>query len=922
MGSRKNAKLFLREPNEEYMAQKRYYRRSARAKVKRKNDFKTKTDFSEPRISPELKPVFRKIGVPEPGPFSPDTFQLEALESIKEHDVLVSAPTGSGKTWIASQAIHSYLAKGKRVWYASPLKALSNSIYQEFSQEFGPQNCGILTGDRKENTEASITVGTTEILRNQLYDAMHQETSIRTDLVILDEAHYLSDPDRGVVWEEVLIYLPSRVKLLLLSATISNAEEICVWLKKIRGTSNRVVLGEGRPVPLEMLFLFPDGLVAPLGGEKGLNPSVKKYLSKGSRRRRWPRRIDYGKILKCLREFNLLPAIFFLKSRMDCDLALKACHPVGGKGEKKRRIEEVLRSFLKEYPHLEEHRQIRPLLKSRVASHHGGQLPYWKVLVEKMMNKGCLDAIFSTSTVAAGVNFPARTVALVQSDRFNGREFANLSAIEFHQMVGRAGRRGMDYVGFALVIPGIYQDPRLIHELKDSQPEPLLSQIHINFSMTLNLLLSHSPNEVKDLVERSFAAFQKSGSDIVLIKRWDEKLSNLKDALPDSKCDIEDPYEILEHIAKRFELHKKIKKRKRSDLYDRSLNALESCLEPGRLFLHKNGNIYASFELINEQDRPLCMAHNIRKIARSSRRKFKLKRIDLSQISSVFDYVADIPLDYTSEDLDALFPGIVIQDLKLLDMDRIQDENVSEQGESQVEKFEQQLLSMPCETCVHMSVCHGRAKSPFQQSLSEFRDLSERMSGTGSGLWLSFTRHLRFLKETGFVDEQYRMLPDGYWASKLRLDRPLEIAEAIRTGALEGVSPEILAGGLASFVWDRNQEVELKVKWRLDLTELERVFDKIMDHIEEIRSLKKRRGFDKPFIMFWPAAALFMWAKGIPWEQLLEFVSVSEGDLASLVMRTADHLRQIVNLQESHPQLASVAENAVELILREPVFID
>ena len=259
-----------------------------------------------------LRKTFSEIGVPPNPPFTPDAFQIKALAAIEHSDCLVTAPTGAGKTWIASQAIHSYLTENLRVWYASPLKALSNSIYQEFCHEFGPSTCGILTGDRKENPDAPIIVGTTEILRNQLYDAMHEGTDIRSDLVILDEAHYLSDFDRGVVWEEVLIYLPSRVRLLLLSATVSNAEEVCAWLKKIRETSNRVVRMQERPVSLETLFLFPDGLIALLGGKRGLNARIKKFLSSYTGRRRGrPQKLNFGNIINCLREFDLLPAIFF-----------------------------------------------------------------------------------------------------------------------------------------------------------------------------------------------------------------------------------------------------------------------------------------------------------------------------------------------------------------------------------------------------------------------------------------------------------------------------------------------------------------------------------------------------------------------------------------------------------------------------------
>ena len=266
--------------------QGKYQRRSGKAWSRREPGSTLEEPYISPRADPYLKPLFKKIGVPEPTLFEPDPFQVEALKQIKTSDVLVSAPTGSGKTWIASQAIRQYLSQGLRAWYASPLKALSNSIYQELSREFGSESCGILTGDRKENASAPIIVGTTEILRNQLYDAMQTGKTIRSDLVILDEAHYLSDPDRGVVWEEVLIYLPPRVRLLLLSATVSNAEEIAAWLEENRGTQTWVVRSDDRPVPLEMLFLFPDGFISPLGGKRDLAPRVKKYISsrKGKRR--------------------------------------------------------------------------------------------------------------------------------------------------------------------------------------------------------------------------------------------------------------------------------------------------------------------------------------------------------------------------------------------------------------------------------------------------------------------------------------------------------------------------------------------------------------------------------------------------------------------------------------------------------------
>jgi superfamily II RNA helicase len=210
------------------------------------------------------------IGTPEPQPLVPDPFQIEALEAINTQDVLVTAPTGSGKTWIAREEIRRLLEAGKRAWYTTPLKALTNSKYQEFGQEFGFENVGILTGDRKENWDAPLIVGTTEIYRNQLFDALRQGEQVRTDFVILDEAHYLGDQDRGHVWEEAIILSPPRIRLLLLSATIGNADEFAQWIEEIRGTKVRVINRAGtRPVELRAAFLSEDLQLFPLYDEAG-----------------------------------------------------------------------------------------------------------------------------------------------------------------------------------------------------------------------------------------------------------------------------------------------------------------------------------------------------------------------------------------------------------------------------------------------------------------------------------------------------------------------------------------------------------------------------------------------------------------------------------------------------------------------------
>ena len=248
----------------------------------------------------ELRQLLAGIGAPKPAPFKPDSFQLEALAALEFEDVLVTAPTGSGKTWIAREEIRRLLAGDKRAWYTTPLKALTNSKYQEFIDEFGAGNVGILTGDRKENSNAPLIVGTTEIFRNQLFDALRGGEDMRADLAVMDEAHYLADEERGHVWEEAIILTPPRIRLLLLSATIGNAEEFAAWIAEVRGVHCGVVTRPGaRPVPLRAAFLMPDKRLVPLLNERGkLNAEIAKLSEqeqrdqhRGSgargRRRRW-----------------------------------------------------------------------------------------------------------------------------------------------------------------------------------------------------------------------------------------------------------------------------------------------------------------------------------------------------------------------------------------------------------------------------------------------------------------------------------------------------------------------------------------------------------------------------------------------------------------------------------------------------------
>ena len=269
-------------------SRKHWDKRKPRGRRSDKSDRKTNHHVANERLtrvvphSREVKRLLEGIGTPPPRPFKPDPFQVEALAALEYEDVLVTAPTGSGKTWIAREEIRRLLENGRRAWYTSPLKALTNSKYQEFIDEFGPQRVGILTGDRKENPDAPLIVGTTEIYRNQLFDSLRGGNEVSADLVVLDEAHYLADEDRGHVWEEAIILTPPRIRLLLLSATVGNAHEFALWLEEVRGVRCGVITGPvKRPVPLRAAVLLPDKRLLPLLNEAGkLNPEVAQMVER------------------------------------------------------------------------------------------------------------------------------------------------------------------------------------------------------------------------------------------------------------------------------------------------------------------------------------------------------------------------------------------------------------------------------------------------------------------------------------------------------------------------------------------------------------------------------------------------------------------------------------------------------------------
>ncbi len=876
----------------------------------------------KPGADPRLKKVFARIGTPPKKTFKPDRFQLEAVSAIQRSDCLVSAPTGSGKTWIAEQAIERIHAKGGKSWYASPLKALTNSKYLEFGKRFGSENVGILTGDRRENAAAPVIVGTTEILRNQLYDAMHRGVDLPSDLAILDEAHFLADEDRGVVWEEVMMYLPARVHLLLLSATIRNARQVADWLESIRSKPCVVVEETGRPVPLFPLFFHPSGRLLPLLDSKGTDKKVRAYVNNPNppvlaTGRRLP---PFGDIMRVLRKYDLLPGIFFMKSRADCDAALQICMDTLRRNETRRpELNRKIDECANGQPHLFRHRQMEHLRNAAVAAHHGGQLPAWKLFVEQRMTEGLLDAVFATSTVAAGVNFPARSVVLLNSDRYNGREFVPLNATEFHQMTGRAGRRGKDQIGFAVVLPGKFMGVRLIADLCTTPPEDVLSRIKMDFSMILNLLLSHSPEEIRGIFERSFATYlnlinQRPGLD----KKLREAGGKLMAMLPEALC--AGPGPVLDLVRKRSDLTQETSRlRLRLKRLETRLSKLAH-LVPGRLFLDRRGRMYCAVKLQPRRQEHGVLAWRVKRRVSRRTKRLRLRWFAPQKVFQVLEAVLDLPpMDHTKSIAELMAKTARNSAPPTLESLPLGENEVGELRpiKSRELFLEQHLEGLPCNKCRHAATCHKKTNKRFRRALEEFALLWDSANAVRMRLWNNFVRHLEFLKEEGFVTEEDKLTNDGAWASRLRLDQPLMIAEGLRRGLFPDSDPALLAALVGPFVHDREMEPsmdESKVPKRLS-----KAFDRMKKALTPLAERKAVRGFAVRPVALWPAASIYAWANGQPWEGVLDVAGMAEGDLAMLVSRTADNLRQIASLTEVYPAAAKCAADAAALILREPV---
>lgn len=446
-------------------------------------------------------------------PFELDDFQKKACEIIDNGEsVVVCAPTGAGKTVIAQHAINNALKQGCRIFYTTPLKALSNQKFYDFCEQYGADKVGLLTGDTSINRGAQIVIMTTEVFRNMLYGTNFGAVADNLKdvrYVVLDEVHYMNDEQRGTVWEESIIYCPTNIQIIALSATVANCDELTNWINTVH-SKTKLVNTDFRPVPLRFFYFDssqPYKLLPLLTPDGKLNNKIKPEKPQWARGKDKRKKTYVKQIIQNLADNDMLPAIYFTFSRKKCDEQMEKC---SGLGLNTRKEQEEIKAFIEEFiaenPHLYGNKHIEYLIQG-VASHHAGLLPAWKNLVEKLFQKGLIKVVFATETLAAGINMPARSTVISSTSKRTDSGHRMLTANEFLQMSGRAGRRGMDEVGYVTVVGTPFQTPEEVAELVLSDSNPLESKFSPSYSMVLNLLQRFNLEESKELILKSFGYY-------------------------------------------------------------------------------------------------------------------------------------------------------------------------------------------------------------------------------------------------------------------------------------------------------------------------------------------------------------------------------------------------------------------------------
>ncbi|MEW1804973.1 DEAD/DEAH box helicase [Arthrobacter sp. SLBN-53] len=918
--------------------------------------------------------------------FELDDFQRQACRSLQEgRGVLVAAPTGAGKTIVGEFAIYLALQRGLKAFYTTPIKALSNQKFTELTEKYGADNVGLLTGDTSINGDAQVVVMTTEVLRNMLY--ADSATLDDLGYVVMDEVHYLADRFRGAVWEEVIIHLPSEVQVASLSATVSNAEEFGAWLDTVRGDTD-IIVSEHRPVPLwqhvmvgrQIMDLFAgettfdeiappveDGDQQPVPAAKtrdtakgrgfDVNPdlltvarseSQQSFRSRPGAGRRGQRgRGAYDRpgrseptgvrpasrpqVIASLDRMDLLPAITFIFSRAGCEAAVAQCV---GSGlwlttEKEQRIiaqrvDEAGQDIPPDDLDVLGFWTWRDGLLRGFAAHHAGMLPTFKEVVEKLFADGLVKAVFATETLALGVNMPARSVVLEKLDKFNGEAHVDITAGEYTQLTGRAGRRGIDVEGHAVVLWQPGTDPTAVAGLASRRTYPLNSSFRPTYNMSINLLAQFGRARAREILESSFAQFQADRSVVGLARQVRSREESLAGYAKSMTCHLGD---FTEYARLRRELSdaesatSRTKSRVQKSLSDDSL----ARLLPGDVVNVPGGRapgpaVVLSSDHSSREPRPavLTLDNQLRRIGtddlegpiapvtriripKSFNAKVPKSRRDLasSARNALRENRPPAPGQNRNHDFGrgAAFPN---QERRIADLRRA-------------------LKAHPCHGCSERED-HARWSERWWKLRRETDGLVRQIQGRTNTIAKTFDRVCDVLSAYGYLEDTgdgaLKISADGQRLRRIYGEKDLLISQSLRLGAFDDLDAAEVAALASVLVYQAKRE-DRGLRPRMPSVSLETSVDIVVREwsvLEDVEEENKLPLTGEPELgLVWP---LYKWARGRHLQDVLSGTDLAAGDFVRWVKQVVDLLDQLAKIPGLEPRLARLCAEAINLIRR------
>ena len=868
---------------------------------------------------------------PDLYPFGLDGFQREGcLALARGHSVLVAAPTGAGKTVVGEFAVHQALRLGRKCFYTTPIKALSNQKFHDLSARYGADRVGLLTGDNSINSEAPIVVMTTEVLRNMLY--ADSPTLDQLGFVVMDEVHYLADRFRGPVWEEVIIHLPQGVLLAALSATVSNAEEFGEWLGTVRGATD-VIVDEHRPVPLWQQVMVGDRLLDLFVDEahQRVNPELLRIARESAR---WPEQRRRGRrpnrdrltpwrtdVVTELHDDHLLPGITFIFSRAGCDAAVQQCLSAGltlTTPQERRQIEEIVDARTMDLPHEDlgvlGYDTWREGLRRGIAAHHAGLLAMFKEVVEDLFQRGLVKMVFATETLALGINMPARTVVLERLVKWNGENHVDITPGEYTQLTGRAGRRGIDVEGHAVVVwhPGL--DPQALAGLASTRTYPLRSSFRPSYNMAVSLIGRMGRTLARDILETSFAQFQADRGVVALaaqVRRNEEALQGYRDAL---QCHLGD---FEEYAALRRELSD-LERGAAKERGQRDRAAIEESmkgLRVGDVVALPSGRRVNPAVVVGLDDSGLGAPPRIT-VVTSDR---QVRRMGSSEVHAALAVIGrvKVPKDFSARsanDRKALaerLRGFADEAAHARSPKR------AAAGDSDAtSSLRRQLRQHPCHGCAEREA-HARWAERYFRLMRDTESLQRRVDSRTTSVARQFDRICDLLLETGYLEgdpEAPRVTASGQMLAGIYSDNDLLVAQAITEGLWDDVSPPELVALAGAVVYEGRQREDSprlpggKVRESaLELAELARE----LDEIEARWGVPTSRDLDLGFV--WPVHS---WAQGGRLATILADSEMAAGDFVRWCRQAIDLLDQIRDAVDRDHPLHTTARRARDLIDR------